>query len=48
MLFPWQIYQRLSEETSDGVECVGFLKKCRTCLTKIYNANADDIEKVIN
>lgn len=44
--FSAQIYQRLSEEASDGVECVSYLKKCRTCLSKIYDANAEDIEKV--
>ncbi|XP_054470912.1 E3 SUMO-protein ligase RanBP2 isoform X2 [Anoplopoma fimbria] len=46
-----QIYQRLSEEASNGVEetqdrCITFLKKFRTYLSKIYNANADDIEKL--
>ncbi|KAM6979133.1 E3 SUMO-protein ligase RanBP2 isoform 2-T2 [Tautogolabrus adspersus] len=46
-----QIYQRLSEEASNGVEetqdrCVTFLKKFRTYLSKIYNGNADDIEKL--
>lgn len=50
--FPWQIYQRLSEEASNGVEetqdrCITYLKKYRMYLSKIYNANADDIEKVI-
>uniref|UniRef100_H3CFP9 RAN binding protein 2 n=1 Tax=Tetraodon nigroviridis TaxID=99883 RepID=H3CFP9_TETNG len=45
------IYQRLSEEASNGVEetqdrCVTFLRKFRTYLLKIYNANADDIDKL--
>lgn len=49
-LFSWQIYQRLSEEASNGVEetqdrCVTFLRKFRTYLLKIYNANADDVDK---
>uniref|UniRef100_A0A672G1V1 RanBP2-like and GRIP domain-containing protein 3 n=1 Tax=Salarias fasciatus TaxID=181472 RepID=A0A672G1V1_SALFA len=39
-----QIYQRLSEEASNGVEetqdrCITFLKKFRTYLSKIYSAN---------
>ncbi|XP_028290969.1 ranBP2-like and GRIP domain-containing protein 3 isoform X2 [Gouania willdenowi] len=46
-----QIYQRLAEEASSGVEetqdkCITFLKKFRIYLSKIYNANADDIEKL--
>ncbi|XP_026152136.1 ranBP2-like and GRIP domain-containing protein 3 isoform X2 [Mastacembelus armatus] len=46
-----QIYQRLSEEASNGVEetqdrCITFLKKFRTYLSKIYSANADDIERL--
>ncbi|XP_069554564.1 E3 SUMO-protein ligase RanBP2 isoform X2 [Brachyistius frenatus] len=46
-----QIYQRLSEEASNGVEetqdrCITFLRKFRTYLYKIYNANADDIDKL--
>ncbi|KAM8856290.1 E3 SUMO-protein ligase RanBP2 [Spinachia spinachia] len=46
-----QIYQRLSEEASNGVEetqerCITFLRKFRNYLSKIYNANADDIEKL--
>ncbi|XP_035532814.1 E3 SUMO-protein ligase RanBP2 [Morone saxatilis] len=46
-----QIYQRLSEDASNGVEetqdrCITFLRKFRTYLSKIYNANADDIEKL--
>ncbi|XP_053733056.1 E3 SUMO-protein ligase RanBP2 isoform X1 [Synchiropus splendidus] len=46
-----QIYQRLSEEASTGVEetqdrCITFLKKFRTYLSKIYNANIDDIDKL--
>ncbi|XP_056244800.1 ranBP2-like and GRIP domain-containing protein 3 isoform X2 [Seriola aureovittata] len=46
-----QIYQRLSEEASNGVEetqdrCITFLRKFRTYLSKIYNANADDIDKL--
>ncbi|XP_030614512.1 E3 SUMO-protein ligase RanBP2 [Archocentrus centrarchus] len=46
-----QIYQRLSEEASNGVEetqdrCIMFLRKFRTYLSKIYSANADDIEKL--
>lgn len=47
----WQIYQRLSEEASNGVEetqdrCIMSLRKFRAYLSKIYSANADDIEKV--
>lgn len=46
-----QIYQRLSEEASNGVEethdrCVTFLRKFKSYLSKIYNANADEIEKL--
>ncbi|XP_061774281.1 E3 SUMO-protein ligase RanBP2 isoform X2 [Nerophis ophidion] len=46
-----QIYQRLSEEASNGVEetqdrCIAFLKKFRLYLSKIYNANADEVEKL--
>ncbi|XP_068184695.1 E3 SUMO-protein ligase RanBP2 [Antennarius striatus] len=46
-----QIYQRLSEEASNGVEetqdrCITFLRKFRTYLSKIYNADADDIERL--
>nr|XP_043889627.1 E3 SUMO-protein ligase RanBP2 isoform X2 [Solea senegalensis] len=46
-----QIYQRLSEEASNGVEetqdrCITYLRKFRTYLSKIYNANADDFEKL--
>ncbi|XP_071386493.1 E3 SUMO-protein ligase RanBP2 isoform X6 [Centroberyx affinis] len=46
-----RIYQRLSEEAGNGVEetqdrCIMFLRKFRTYLSKIYNANADDIEKL--
>nr|XP_057937711.1 ranBP2-like and GRIP domain-containing protein 3 [Doryrhamphus excisus] len=46
-----QIYQRLSEEASNGVEetqdrCITFLKKFRIYLSKIYNANADEVEKL--
>ncbi|XP_033474036.2 E3 SUMO-protein ligase RanBP2 isoform X2 [Epinephelus lanceolatus] len=46
-----QIYQRLSEEASSGVEetqdrCITFLRKFRTYLSKIYNANADDIDRL--
>uniref|UniRef100_A0A669CD74 E3 SUMO-protein ligase RanBP2 n=1 Tax=Oreochromis niloticus TaxID=8128 RepID=A0A669CD74_ORENI len=46
-----QIYQRLSEEASNGVEetqdrCMMFLRKFRANLSKIYSANADDIEKL--
>ena len=49
--FPRQIYQRLSEEATNGVEetqdrCITFLRKFRTYLSKIYSANADDIDKV--
>ncbi|CAJ1079920.1 E3 SUMO-protein ligase RanBP2 isoform X2 [Xyrichtys novacula] len=44
-----QIYQRLSDEASSGVEetqdrCITFMKKFRTYLSKIYNSNADDID----
>lgn len=50
VLFPWQIYQRLSEEASNGAEetqdrCITFLRKYKTYLSKIYNAHAEDIEK---
>ncbi|KAK2906230.1 E3 SUMO-protein ligase RanBP2 isoform X2 [Channa argus] len=46
-----RIYQRLSEEASNGVEetqdrCISFLRKFRFYLSKIYSANADDIEKL--
>ncbi|KAK7904914.1 hypothetical protein WMY93_017521 [Mugilogobius chulae] len=46
-----QIYQRLSEEASNGVEetqdrCFMFLKKFRAYLAKIYNANAEEIDKL--
>ncbi|XP_077435417.1 E3 SUMO-protein ligase RanBP2 [Vanacampus margaritifer] len=46
-----QIYQRLSEAASNGVEetqdrCITFLKKFRIYLSKIYNANADEVEKL--
>ncbi|XP_005747883.1 E3 SUMO-protein ligase RanBP2 isoform X1 [Pundamilia nyererei] len=46
-----QIYQRLSEEASNGVEetqdrCIMFLRKFRAYLSKMYSANADDIEKL--
>ncbi|XP_072301227.1 E3 SUMO-protein ligase RanBP2 isoform X2 [Eucyclogobius newberryi] len=46
-----QIYQRLSEEASNGVEetqdrCIMFLTKFRVYLSKIYNANAEDIDKL--
>uniref|UniRef100_A0A3Q3VWH5 E3 SUMO-protein ligase RanBP2 n=1 Tax=Mola mola TaxID=94237 RepID=A0A3Q3VWH5_MOLML len=46
-----QIYQRLSEEATNGVEetqdrCITFLRKFRTYLLKIYNANADEIDKL--
>uniref|UniRef100_A0A671XAR3 E3 SUMO-protein ligase RanBP2 n=1 Tax=Sparus aurata TaxID=8175 RepID=A0A671XAR3_SPAAU len=46
-----QIYQRLSEEATNGVEetqdrCITFLRKFRTYLSKIYSANADDIDKL--
>uniref|UniRef100_A0A3B5KZZ9 E3 SUMO-protein ligase RanBP2 n=1 Tax=Xiphophorus couchianus TaxID=32473 RepID=A0A3B5KZZ9_9TELE len=46
-----QIYQRLAEEASNGVEetqdrCLTFLRKFRNYLSKIYNANADDIERL--
>uniref|UniRef100_A0A4W5RYE3 E3 SUMO-protein ligase RanBP2 n=1 Tax=Hucho hucho TaxID=62062 RepID=A0A4W5RYE3_9TELE len=50
----WQlarIFQRLSEEAGSGVEetqdrCIMFLRKLRTNLFKIYNANADDMDKL--
>jgi hypothetical protein len=32
------------EETQD--RCIMFLRKFRTYLSKIYNANADDMDKV--
>nr|XP_023863785.1 E3 SUMO-protein ligase RanBP2 isoform X3 [Salvelinus alpinus] len=46
-----RIFQRLSEEAGSGVEetrdrCVIFLGKFRTYLSKIYNANADDMDKL--
>uniref|UniRef100_A0AAY4DZA1 Uncharacterized protein n=1 Tax=Denticeps clupeoides TaxID=299321 RepID=A0AAY4DZA1_9TELE len=50
----WQlarIFQRLSEEAGNGVEetqdrCTNFLRKFRKYLSKIYNANAADVEKL--
>uniref|UniRef100_A0A8C8DDP7 E3 SUMO-protein ligase RanBP2 n=1 Tax=Oncorhynchus tshawytscha TaxID=74940 RepID=A0A8C8DDP7_ONCTS len=46
-----RIFQRLSEEAGSGVEetqdrCIMFLRKFRTYLSKIYNANADDMDKL--
>ncbi|KAI1899352.1 hypothetical protein AGOR_G00060900 [Albula goreensis] len=46
-----QIFQRLSEEAGNGVEetqdrCIMFLRKFRKYLSKIYNANAAEIEKL--
>ncbi|XP_038132309.1 E3 SUMO-protein ligase RanBP2 isoform X3 [Cyprinodon tularosa] len=46
-----QIYQRLAEEASNGLEetqdrCITFLRKFRNYLSKIYNANTEDIEKL--
>ncbi|XP_055008638.1 E3 SUMO-protein ligase RanBP2 [Boleophthalmus pectinirostris] len=46
-----QIYQRLSEEASNGVEetqdrCIMFLRKFRAYLSKIYNASPEDIDKL--
>ncbi|XP_035376438.1 E3 SUMO-protein ligase RanBP2 isoform X3 [Electrophorus electricus] len=46
-----RIYQRLSEEAGNGVEetrdmCINFLQQFRKCLSKIYNASADDVEKL--
>uniref|UniRef100_A0A673XYA7 E3 SUMO-protein ligase RanBP2 n=1 Tax=Salmo trutta TaxID=8032 RepID=A0A673XYA7_SALTR len=46
-----RIFQRLSEEAGSGVEetqdrCIIFLRKFRTYLSKIYNANADDMDKL--
>uniref|UniRef100_A0A8C2PQP8 E3 SUMO-protein ligase RanBP2 n=1 Tax=Cyprinus carpio TaxID=7962 RepID=A0A8C2PQP8_CYPCA len=46
-----KIYQRLSEEAGNGLEdtqgrCTNFLLKFRKYLTKIYQANAEDMEKV--
>uniref|UniRef100_A0A8C7XAZ2 E3 SUMO-protein ligase RanBP2 n=1 Tax=Oryzias sinensis TaxID=183150 RepID=A0A8C7XAZ2_9TELE len=46
-----QIHQRLSEEASNGVEetqdrCITSLRKYRTYLLRIYNANANDIDKL--
>nr|XP_054592033.1 E3 SUMO-protein ligase RanBP2 isoform X1 [Nothobranchius furzeri] len=46
-----QIYQRLSEEATNGVEetqdrCITFLRKFRMYLLKIYNGNADDIDRL--
>ncbi|KAL1268734.1 hypothetical protein QQF64_034097, partial [Cirrhinus molitorella] len=46
-----KIYQRLSEEAGNGVEetqgrCTSFLQKFRKYLTKIYQANAEDMEKL--
>uniref|UniRef100_A0A6Q2YF20 E3 SUMO-protein ligase RanBP2 n=1 Tax=Esox lucius TaxID=8010 RepID=A0A6Q2YF20_ESOLU len=46
-----RIFQRLSEEAGSGVEetqdrCVMFLRKFRTYLSKVYNANADDMDKL--
>ncbi|KAJ8415155.1 hypothetical protein AAFF_G00008530 [Aldrovandia affinis] len=46
-----QIFQRLSEEAGSGVEetqeqCIMFLRKFRKYLSKIYNANAAELEKL--
>uniref|UniRef100_A0A9J7Z7I0 E3 SUMO-protein ligase RanBP2 n=2 Tax=Cyprinus carpio TaxID=7962 RepID=A0A9J7Z7I0_CYPCA len=46
-----KIYQRLSEEAGNGLEetqgrCADFLLKFRKYLTKIYQANAEDLEKI--
>ncbi|RVE58148.1 hypothetical protein OJAV_G00206390 [Oryzias javanicus] len=46
-----QIHQRLSEEASNGVEetqdrCITSLRKYRTYLLRIYNANANEIDKL--
>ncbi|XP_073701305.1 E3 SUMO-protein ligase RanBP2 isoform X1 [Garra rufa] len=46
-----KIYQRLSEEAGNGVEetqgrCTNFLQKFRQYLSKIYQANAEDMEKL--
>ncbi|XP_067117199.1 E3 SUMO-protein ligase RanBP2 [Osmerus mordax] len=46
-----QIFQRLSEEAGNGVEetqdrCITYLRKFKTYLSKIYNANADDMDKL--
>ena len=50
---PVQIFQRLSEEAGNGVEenqdrCLTFLRKFRKYLSRIYNANATEIDKVNN
>ncbi|KAM9343217.1 E3 SUMO-protein ligase RanBP2 isoform 2-T2 [Pholidichthys leucotaenia] len=47
-----RIYQRLSEEASSGVEetqdgCVTFLRKLKTYLSKIYDASAEDKDKLL-
>ncbi|XP_016098452.1 LOW QUALITY PROTEIN: E3 SUMO-protein ligase RanBP2-like [Sinocyclocheilus grahami] len=46
-----KIYQRLSEEAGNGLEetqgmCTSFLLKFRKYLAKIYQANAEDMEKL--
>ncbi|XP_016097614.1 E3 SUMO-protein ligase RanBP2 [Sinocyclocheilus grahami] len=46
-----KIYQRLSEEAGNGLEetqgkCTSFLLKFRKYLAKIYQANAEDLEKM--
>ncbi|XP_029700162.1 uncharacterized protein isoform X2 [Takifugu rubripes] len=46
-----QIYQRLSKKASNGREetqdrCVTLLRNFQTYLLKMYNANADDIDKI--
>ncbi|XP_059403014.1 RANBP2-like and GRIP domain-containing protein 5/6 isoform X3 [Carassius carassius] len=46
-----KIYQRLSEEAGNGLEetqgrCTDFLLKFRKYLTQIYQANAEDLEKL--
>ncbi|XP_052004955.1 E3 SUMO-protein ligase RanBP2 isoform X2 [Xyrauchen texanus] len=46
-----KIYQRLSEEAGNGVEetqdrCFSFLRQFRKYLTKIYQANAEDVDKL--
>nr|XP_055072526.1 ranBP2-like and GRIP domain-containing protein 4 isoform X2 [Misgurnus anguillicaudatus] len=46
-----KIYQRLSDESGNGVEetqdrCINFLRQFRKYLRKIYQANAEDMKKL--
>ncbi|KAL0963548.1 hypothetical protein UPYG_G00307810 [Umbra pygmaea] len=46
-----RIFQRMSEEACSGIEetqdrCIMFLRKFRTYLSKVYHANAEDMDKL--